>query len=104
VSSPVAFNAYLKFQNKVWCAVRDFVAAKESEEDIIQFIAEEDWHKMEAEISDARNYHLKSVTFNMEVTSQISVAITKLLGIATALRVNHQNNFCFQLRAHTFEC
>lgn len=71
----------------MWCTVRDFVAAKETEEDIIQFIDEDDWQKMEDEIFDARNYHLKLVTQNMEVTSQISVAITKLQGITTALRV-----------------
>jgi hypothetical protein len=58
---------------------------KESEES--QVIEDEVWQKTEDEIFDSRNYHLKSVTFNFEESSQLSVAISKLQGMIGALRV-----------------
>ena len=85
------FYGFLKFQNKVWHAVQDFVAVKEVESDEEPVIDDEVWQKTEDELFDARNYHLKSVTFNYEDSSQLSVAISKLQGMVAALRVKKTN-------------
>jgi len=65
--------------------MRDFVNEKDDGE--IHFIDEEEWQKQEAIIFDAKNYYLKGITHNIENTSQVSVAISKLQGLTGNLRV-----------------
>ena len=49
--------------------------------------SEEVLNKQERVWYEARNFFLKGVTFSYQYTQQISIAITKMQGLTTALKV-----------------
>ena len=78
---------FLRFQDKLWLTVQDFVSVKEAIDMKVRD-RDDEWQKIENEILDARNYYLKGITHSYADYHQISVVISKLQGLMGFLRVS----------------
>jgi hypothetical protein len=74
----------------MWVTLRHFVDAKDFGDIVI--VEDETWQKSESEIFDARNFYLKGINHDYAVTTQISVAISKLQALFGVLRVSVHYN------------
>jgi len=70
----------------MWLVLRDFVDAKDFGDILI--VDDETWNKSESEIFDNRNHYLKGINHDYAVTTQISVALSKLQALFGTLRVS----------------
>ena len=70
--------------------MREFIKHQSTDATAKTIPDEQILNKQERVWFDARNFYLKGVTFSMQYTQQISIAITKLQGLTNALKVHLQ--------------
>ncbi|KAK3584562.1 hypothetical protein CHS0354_030569 [Potamilus streckersoni] len=79
-----SFVGILKWQGRVWHLVTTFM--KQSEIKKEEPLVDTDLlHKAEREITEARNFFLKEVTFHFDVTFLVSTAVSRLQGFKNSL-------------------
>lgn len=81
--SDSTFPGIINWQRKVWLTIHDFLQAREKFGDIVK---SDTFDEQEAKLLDSVNYYSSGVTFNYKYTHQLSVAITKMQGLTTAIR------------------
>uniref|UniRef100_A0A0K8SRU4 leucine--tRNA ligase n=2 Tax=Lygus hesperus TaxID=30085 RepID=A0A0K8SRU4_LYGHE len=79
-----AFDGILNFQEKVWTLLDDFMDSKVKFHN--QSVDESKIKAVEDKLRDARNFHVKGVTFNYNQSYQLSVAISKLQSLVKSLK------------------
>lgn len=70
----------------MWSLLRDLLARK-SGSTATRPLTDAEAAQCETRLRDARNFYVKGVTFNIHTTQLISVAISKMQGLTTTLRV-----------------
>ncbi|XP_047001158.1 probable leucine--tRNA ligase, mitochondrial isoform X1 [Schistocerca americana] len=84
--SPETFPGILKWQHRLWLTIRTFIEVRSSLSMEQKPTDPAKLEEHEARLLDARNYYLKSITFNYNETYQLSVAISKMQGLTNSLR------------------
>ena len=94
----VAFPGILRWQNRLWLTLRNFLNIRNQlEEKIPESVVETaEFKKHEAYMFDSRNYYLKGVTFNYTSAFQLSVAISKMQGLTNSIRVSYYFKQCLE--------
>lgn len=90
-----AFIGILRWQNRIWSLVSEFVKQKKLHKDnSSQTTNTAELKQIELEIRDARNYFLLEVSFHMNRTFLLNTAISRLQGLTNALRKVSADGIC----------
>ncbi|XP_037084686.1 probable leucine--tRNA ligase, mitochondrial, partial [Pollicipes pollicipes] len=83
-----SFPPLLAWQRRLWMTVGDLLRLRSAPAPPAGSGAgdEVELTRLEAEMRETRNYFVRTVTLNFQETHQLSVAITRLQGLTTALR------------------
>lgn len=92
----LAFPGILNWQHRLWLTIREFRAIRNNDDIQRHTIDSSIFQKEENKLHDARNYHVKKTSSNFRKSYQLSVAISKLQGLTTILRVYTYSNELFK--------
>lgn len=87
ILTPLAFPGVLNWQHRLWLTVREFHGVRNNNNIKKDTIDSSTFKNEEIKLLDARNYYVKKTSSNFRKSYQLSVAISKLQGLTTALRV-----------------
>lgn len=80
------FNGVFAWQTRIWKLVTEFIQLKTSNNVSSEEFSTEQIREFNKSIRESRNYFLKEVTFHLEKTFLLSVAISRLQGLTNAMR------------------
>lgn len=81
--SEATFPGVINWQKRIWLTIHDFLQARETPND---FPKSDDFDDHEMKLLDAVNNYTSGATFNYRYSHQLSVAVTKMQGLTTAIR------------------
>lgn len=81
--SEATFPGILNWQRRLWMTVSDFVKQRYH---VKQVTMSDDFDEQEQKLLDATNFYSSNVTFNYKYTHQLSVAISHMQGLTSAIR------------------
>ncbi|XP_014217387.1 probable leucine--tRNA ligase, mitochondrial [Copidosoma floridanum] len=87
--SKETFPGILNWQHRLWQTVSEFIKARKNltPADLSPLLfSDQTFLKEDASMFDSRNYHLHGVTFNLTVSQQLSVAISKMQSLTNKIR------------------
>ncbi|XP_076062094.1 leucyl-tRNA synthetase, mitochondrial [Oratosquilla oratoria] len=86
--STETFPGILNWQKRLWMTLQAFIRCRTDTNALSKqsHLPPETVKKHEDYLFDSRNYYIKGVTHNFQVTHQLSVAISKMQGLTNSLR------------------
>lgn len=79
--SDATFPGIINWQRRIWLTIHDFLRAREAKHE-----KSNDFNDQEAKLLDAVNLYTSGATFNYKYSHQLSVAVTKMQGLTSAIR------------------
>lgn len=80
------FRGVLAWQSRIWRLVTEFIQLKTSNDVLQEEVTPEKLEEYNQSIRESRNYFLKEVTFHLEKTFLLSVAISRLQGLTNDMK------------------
>lgn len=103
---PLAFPGVLNWQHRLWLTVREFHGIRNNNSVQKCTIDSSTFKNEEIKLHDSRNYYVKKTSSNFRKSYQLSVAISKLQGLTTSLRVynNKIHNSFYRIQSYFNFC